>query len=60
MHVFSSVLQDIHQMLHADIVDKISALEIDTECSDLNNTSGTISFQDDPTRIKWVGWAHAT
>ena len=48
----SSVLQDIHQMLHADIVDKISALEIDTECSDLNNTSGTISLQDDPTRIK--------
>ena len=39
-------------MLHADIVDKISALEIDTECTELCNTSGTISLQDDPTRIK--------
>ena len=39
-------------MLHADIVDKISALEIDTECNELCNTSGTISLQDDPTRIK--------
>ena len=39
-------------MLHADVVDKISALEIDTECADLCNTSGTISLQNDPTRIK--------
>ena len=39
-------------MLHADIVDKNSALEIDTECAELNNTSGTISLQNDPTRIK--------
>ena len=48
----SSVLQDVHQMLHADVVDKISALEIDTECGELLNTSGTISLHDDPTRIK--------
>ena len=52
-HVLSSsVLQDVHQMLHADVVDKMSALEIDTECAELLNTSGTISLHDDPTRIK--------
>jgi len=46
------MLQDVDQMLHADIIDKISALEIDKECSELCNTPGTISVQDDPTRIK--------
>ena len=55
---FSSVLQDVHQMLHADIIDKISALDIDKECAELCNTSGTISLHDDPTRIK-KGWDYA-
>jgi len=39
-------------MLHADITDKISALDIDKDCTDLCNTSGTISLHSNPTRIE--------
>ena len=46
------VLQDCHQALYADLTDKHSALAIDSECLDLDNQSGTISLQNDPTRIK--------
>ncbi|XP_065891426.1 tektin-B1-like isoform X3 [Dysidea avara] len=46
------ILQDVHQMLHTDITDKVSALDIDKDCTDLCNTSATISLHSDPTRIK--------
>ena len=38
--------------LSADLTDKAVALEIDSECADLTNTSSTIAFHSDPTRIK--------
>ena len=48
----SSILHDVHQQLSADLAGKATALEIDTQCSELGNTSDTIQFHTDPTRIK--------
>ena len=45
-------LQRCHQQLHSDLKDKYSALNIDTECIQMNNLSGTVSLHPDPTRIK--------
>lgn len=46
------VLQECHQQLHSDLTDKHMALQIDTECEEMKNTSDTITMQVDPTRIK--------
>lgn len=51
-HTPPSVLQECHHQLHADLTDKHSALQIDTETAELTNTSDTITLQTDPTRIK--------
>lgn len=50
--VLFSALQRCHQQLHSDLKDKYSALNIDTECIQMNNLSGTVSLHPDPTRIK--------
>ena len=47
-----SVLQDCHRQLHADLTDKNTAVQIDSECCQLENTSEDIGMQEDPTRIK--------
>ena len=47
-----SILREVQSQLSADLSDKMVALEIDSECVDLNNTSTTISIHNDPTRIK--------
>ena len=47
-----SILREVQAQLSADLSDKVMALEIDSECADLTNTSSTIAFHSDPTRIK--------
>ena len=47
----SSVLQDIHQLVTADLTDKTTALNLDTDCHELENSSGTLGLHKDPTRI---------
>ena len=49
--LLSSVLDEVHQQLSADLTDKSIALEIDSQCTDLGNTSDTIQLHTDPTRI---------
>ena len=46
-----SVLQDVCQMVVSDLTGKNTALVIDKECHQLENTSNTISIRKDPTRI---------
>jgi tektin-2 len=46
------ILRDVQAQLSHDLSDKNEALEIDTECADLCNSSTTITFHSDPTRIK--------
>lgn len=46
------VLQECHKQLCDDLQDKDTALDIDNTCAELHNMAGTISMQDDPTRIK--------
>ena len=47
-----SILHEVQAQLSADLSDKNTALDIDTECTELNNSSTTIAFHSDPTRIK--------
>jgi len=44
------LLQEARHQIHCDLTDKLSALEIDGHCHQLNNGSTDISFQVDPTR----------
>lgn len=46
------VLQECHKQLCDDLEDKDATLGIDGMCADLSNQASTISFQEDPTRIK--------
>ena len=50
--IIFSILREVQAQLSADLSDKDSALEIDTECVELSNSSSTIGFHSDPTRIK--------
>jgi hypothetical protein len=52
LHHHCSILRDVQAQLSHDLSDKNEALEIDTECADLCNSSTTITFHSDPTRIK--------
>ena len=47
-----SILHEVQTQLTADLSDKVVALQIDSECTDLSNTSSTIALHSDPTRIK--------
>ena len=47
-----SILHEVQAQLTADLSDKVVALQIDSECADLSNTSSTIALHSDPTRIK--------
>ena len=47
-----SILHKVQTQLTADLSDKVVALQIDSECADLSNTSSTIALHSDPTRIK--------
>ncbi|CAI8024828.1 Tektin-B1, partial [Geodia barretti] len=46
------ILRDVQAQLSHDLSDKNEALGIDTECAELCNSSTTITFHSDPTRIK--------
>jgi tektin-2 len=46
------ILREVQIQLSADLSDKNVSLEIDSECAELSNTSTTIAFHSDPTRIK--------
>ena len=52
LHHHCSILRDVQAQLSHDLSDKNEALGIDTECAELCNSSTTITFHSDPTRIK--------